>query len=96
MSTIAVFIIAATVVSTIVEFAKPAYKKFAGKFAVSINIALAFALGILAAFSLKSFIALELNAWALTILGLAIGTGSAIFYDVWALVKALKDKLIAE
>ena len=45
MTNIFIWLIAISVVITsIVSFAKPAYKKFAGKFAVSINILLSFIL----------------------------------------------------
>ena len=36
--------VVATVINSIVEFAKPAYKKFAGRFNATINIALSFIL----------------------------------------------------
>lgn len=90
---ILISIVVSTIITSIVSFAKPAYKKFAWKFAISINIALSFALWILAAFSLKSFVEIETTAWLLILWGLALGTGSNIFYDVWSLVKGLSDKI---
>ena len=43
-STFIILTVVATVINSIVEFAKPAYKKFAGKFNPTINIALSFIL----------------------------------------------------
>lgn len=41
-----ILIIAATIVTTIVNFAKPAYQDIAGKYAITINILLSFGLGV--------------------------------------------------
>lgn len=72
---------------------KPAYKKFAGKYAISITTALSFLLGILSAFSLISYLDLDLNTWLTIMLWLALGTWSNIFYDVWELIKWLGVRL---
>ena len=72
---------------------KPAYKKFAGKYAISITTALSFLLGILSAFSLSAYLGWEYNAWLLIMLWLALGTGSNIFYDVRELIKWLGVRL---
>lgn len=72
---------------------KPAYKKFAGKYAISITTALSFLLGILSAFSLAGYLGLDLNTWLTLMLWLALGTGSNIFYDVWELIKGLGVRL---
>lgn len=81
-------IVISTIITTIINFAKPAYKNFAGKFTVSINIFLSFVLWVLASFSCASILGLELNTWSLILLGLALGTWSNIFYDVWSLIQA--------
>ena len=55
-------IVCSTVITSIVNVAKPAYKKFAGKYAISITTLLSFLLGILSAFSLAPYLGLDLNA----------------------------------
>jgi len=92
-STIITLIVCSTVITSIVNVAKPAYKKFAGKYAISITTVLSFLLGILSAFSLSSYLGWEYNSWILIMLGLALGTGSNIFYDVWELIKGLGVRL---
>lgn len=86
-------IVCSTVITSIVNVAKPAYKKFAGKYAISITTLLSFLLGILSAFSLAGYLGLELNTWLLIMLGLALGTGSNIFYDIWSMVKNVWERL---
>lgn len=86
-------IVCSTVITSIVNVAKPAYKKFAGKYAISITTALSFLLGILSSFSLAGYLGLELNTWLLIMLGLALGTWSNIFYDCWELIKWLGTRL---
>lgn len=86
-------IVCSTVITSIVNVAKPAYKKFAGKYAISITTLLSFLLGILSAFSLSSYLGWEYNAWLLIMLWLALGTGSNIFYDCWELIKWLGTRL---
>ena len=94
MTNIFIWLIAISVVITsIVSFAKPAYKKFAGKFAVSINILLSFILWEVASFSIAPLLGLELNTGMLILLWLALGTWSNIFYDLWNIVKGIGDKL---
>lgn len=86
-------IVCSTVITSIVNFAKPAYEQFAGKFVATINIALSFILGILAAFAVIPFLWLEIPAGATLLIGLALGTGSNIFYDIRELIKGAGDKL---
>lgn len=86
-------IVCSTVITSIVNVAKPAYKKFAGKYAISITTLLSFLLGILSAFSLSSYLGWEYNAWLLIMLWLALGTGSNIFYDCWELIKGVGARL---
>ncbi len=87
------FVVISTIITTIVNFIKPAYKKFAGKFAVSINIFLSLALWLIASFSVAPYLGLELNTGLLIILGLALWTGANIFYDIWSLLKAATARL---
>lgn len=86
-------IVCSTVITSIVNVAKPAYKKFAGKYAISITTLLSFLLGILSAFSLSSYLGWEYNTGLLIMLWLALGTGSNIFYDVWSIIKGIGEKL---
>lgn len=90
---ILILIVCSTVITSIVNVAKPAYKKFAGKYAISITTVLSFLLGILSAFSLSAYLGWEYNAWLLIMLWLALGTGSNIFYDVRELIKWLWVRL---
>ena len=86
-------IVCSTVITSIVNVAKPAYKKFTGRYAISITTLLSFLLGILSAFSLAGYLGLELNTWLTLMLGLALGTWSNIFYDCWELVKGVWARL---
>ena len=86
-------IVCSTVITSIVNVAKPAYKKFAGKYAISITTLLSFLLGILSSFSLSVYLGWGYNAWILIMLWLALWTGSNIFYDVWELIKGLWTRL---
>ncbi len=72
---------------------KPAWKKFAGKWNATINIAVSFILGLIASFSVAPYLNVELNNGLLVILWLALGTWSNLFYDLWEIVKWLWDKL---
>lgn len=86
-------IVCSTVITSIVNVAKPAYKKFAGKYAISITTLLSFLLGIISSFSLAPFLGLDLNGGLLLMLWLALGTGSNIFYDIWELIKWVGTRL---
>lgn len=90
---ILILVVCSTVITSIVNVAKPAYKKFAGKYAISITTLLSFLLGILSAFSLAPYLGLDLNAWLIFMLWLALGTGSNIFYDIWELIKGVGTRL---
>lgn len=87
--TIMILIAAAMIITTIVNFAKPAYEQFVGKFAVTINIALSFILWVCAAFAVRPFLEIELSTGALILLWLALWTWANIFYDIWKLVQNL-------
>ena len=88
-TTILILIGTAMAITTIVNFAKPWYKDIAGKWEVSINIALSFILGVCSAFAIRPYLEIELGAWALILVGLALGTWANIFYDIWKLVQNL-------
>lgn len=88
-TTILILICAATVITTIVNFAKPAYEEFAGKYAVTINIILSFILWIVWAFSVEPYISYELADIAVVLLWLAIGTWATVFYDLLKLIQNL-------
>lgn len=80
-------IVCSTVITSIVNVAKPAYKKFAGKYAISITTVLSFLLGILSSFSLSAYLWWWYNTWILIMLWLALGTWSNIFYDLREIIK---------
>lgn len=86
-------IVCATIITSIVNFAKPAYKEFTGKYSETISIGLSFILGIVAAFSVVPFFGFELNTGAIILIGLALGTGSNIFYDIREIIKGAGAKL---
>ena len=87
--TILILIATAMVITSIVNFAKPAYEEFVGKYAVTINIALSFILGVCSSFAIRPYLSIDLSAWAVILLGLALGTWATIFYDIWKLVQNL-------
>ena len=88
-TTIIILIGTAMVITTIVNFAKPWYQKFVGEYETTINIALSFILWVCSAFAVRPYLEIELWTWALILLGLALGTGANIFYDIWKLVQNL-------
>ena len=79
----------AMVITSIVEFAKPAYEQFVGKYATTINILLSFILWVCGAFAVSPYLELQLSTWALILIWLALGTWATIFYDIWKLVQNL-------
>ena len=86
-NTILILIACAMVITSVVNFAKPAYKSKTGKRASTITIGLSFALGILASFSVAPYLELCLNTGLLILLWLWLGTGSNLFYDIWSLIR---------
>lgn len=72
---------------------KPAFKKLTWSYTVTVCVFISFLLGVLAAFSVASYIGYELNDGILLLIGLALGTGSNIFYDCRELIKGLGNKL---
>lgn len=99
-TTILILIGTSMVITTIVNFAKPWYKEFVGKYETTINIAISFILWVCSAFAIRPYLEIELEVWALILLGLALGTGANIFYDIWKLVQNLgsvkKDEVAEE
>lgn len=80
-------VIASTIVTAIINFAKPAYSKRAGKAKDTINVALSFILWIVASYAIYPYINVELTAGAIVLIGLAIWTGSQIWYSVLEILK---------
>lgn len=88
-TTIIILIATAMVITSIVNFAKPAYEKFVWEYATTINIALSFILWVCSSFAVAPYLEIQLSTWALILLGLALGTWATIFYDIWKLVQNL-------
>lgn len=88
-TTILILIGTAMVITTIVNFAKPAYERFVWEWAVTINIALSFILWVCGAFAVRPYLDIEIANGALILLWLALGTWANIFYDIWKLVQNL-------
>lgn len=86
-TTLLILIGTSMVITAIVNFAKPWYKDLVGKWETTINIALSFILWVCSAFAVRQYLEIELNTWALILIGLALGTWATIFYDVWKLVQ---------
>lgn len=91
-TTIIILIATAMVITSIVNFAKPAYEQFVGRFATTINIALSFILWVCSSFAVSPYLELELSTWALVLLWLALWTWATIFYDIWKLVQNLGSR----
>ena len=97
--TILILIATAMVITSIVNFAKPAYEDFVGRFAVTINILLSFILWVCSSFAIRPYLEIELATWAVILLWLALGTWATIFYDIWRLVQNLgssKNDILVE
>lgn len=88
-TTIIILIATAMVITSIVNFTKPAYEEFVWKFAVTINIMLSFILWVCSSFAIRPYLELELSTGAIILLWLALWTGATIFYDIWKLVQNL-------
>lgn len=88
-TTILILIGAAMVITSIVNFAKPAYQEFVGKYESTVNIALSFILWVCSSFAVSPYLEIQLSTWALILVGLALGTGANIFYDIWKLIQNL-------
>lgn len=93
MTNLLILLIASTVITSIVNALKPAYKKFTGVYTVTINVALAFVLWIITSISLNSYLGLDYNLWILILIWFALWTGSNIFYDIWKIIEEFGNKL---
>lgn len=89
---IVILLSTAMVITSIVNFAKPAYEQFVGRFATTINIALSFILWVCSAFAIRNYLDFEITNWALVLLWLALGTWANIFYDIWKLIQNLGSR----
>lgn len=81
----------AMVITTVVNFSKPAYEKLVAKrYESTISIALAFMLWLIASFSINYGIELEVGAKIL--LGLSLWTGASVWYDLFEVIKSFEKK----
>lgn len=92
-TTILILLSTAMIITSIVNFAKPAYQEFVWKYEPTVNIALSFLLWICSAFAIRPYLEWELATWAIILLWLALGTGANIFYDIWSLIQWFGSKL---
>lgn len=90
---ILILVVCSTVITSIVNCAKPAYKKFAKEYTITISTVIAFALGIVCAFSVVPLLWININGWLTVLVWLALWTWSNIFYDAWELIKNWSDKI---
>ena len=88
-TTLLILIWTAMVITSIVNFTKPWYQDFVGKYEPTVNIALSFILWVCSAFAVSPYLEFQLSNWALILVGLALWTGANIFYDIWKLVQNL-------
>lgn len=92
---ILILIVCSTVITTVINFAKPAYDWIVKKkYVWTISIALAFILWIIAAFSFEFW--MDLSVWAKVLMWLTMWTGSTIWYDLWKLIKSFEKKEVTE
>lgn len=92
-TTIIILLSTAMIITSIVNFAKPAYQEFVWKYEPTINIALSFILWVCSAFAIRPYLEWELATWAVILLWLALGTWANIFYDIWSLIQGFGSKL---
>lgn len=88
-TTLIILIGTSMVITSIVNFAKPAYQEFVWKYEQTVNIALSFILWVCSSFAVSPYIEFQLSTWALILLWLALWTGANVFYDIWKLVQNL-------
>ena len=92
-TTIIILLSTAMIITSIVNFAQPAYQEFVWKYEPTINIALSFILWVCSAFAIRPYLEWELATWAVILLWLALGTWANIFYDIWSLIQGFGSKL---
>lgn len=93
MTNLLLCIIASTVISAIVDFAKPMWRGKVWNWGTTIANGLAFVLGIIWAFAILPYLSVSLNGFAIILVGLALGTGATVIYKVLDLIKSWADKL---
>lgn len=85
-------IVCSTVITTVINFSKPAYEGLVKKkYVATISIALALILGLIASFSLDFDIANSI--WTKILLWLWLWTWSTIWYDFWEIIKSFEKKV---
>lgn len=89
-TTFLILIATATVVTTVINFAKPIFKET--KYAETICILLSFVLWVVGSFSVRPYLEIELTTGAVFLIWLAIGTGAGIFYDLWSIIQNTNKK----
>lgn len=90
-TTIIALIICSMIITSIINFVKEWISWITKKKVLPvISMGLAFVLWIIAAFSFDLWT--EYAIWAKLLLGLALGTGSQIFYDILETIKSLQGK----
>ena len=92
-TTIIILLSVAMIITSIVNFAKPAYQEFVWKYEPTINILLSFILWVCSAFAIRPYLEWDLSTWAIILLWLALGTWANIFYDIWSLIQWFGSKL---
>ena len=92
-TTILILLVCSTVVTSIVNAMKPAFKKLTGKYTVTVCVFLSFILGVVASFSVSPYLWYELNGGLIVLIWLALGTSSNLVYDVWDIIKSASDKI---
>lgn len=89
--TILILIIASMIIVSITNFIKESVSSITKKKVLPVySMLISFILWIIAAFSFDLWA--EYAIWAKLLLGLALGTGSQIFYDILETIKSLQGK----
>lgn len=90
-TTIVILIIISMIITSIVNFIKEAINGIAKKKTLPvISMGIALVLWVLAAFSFD--LGVEFSIGAKVLLGLALGTGAQVFYDIWEVLKSFEKK----
>ena len=95
MTTILLCIITSTIITAIIDFAKPMWKGKVWKWNVTISNWLAFVLWIIWAFAILPYVPYEINWYAIVLAWLALGTWATVIYKILDLIKSRSDKLSA-
>lgn len=92
-NTFLILVALSTIITTIVNFIKPWYKKFTWRFTISVNILLSLVFWLVASFSVAPLLELKLNIGLLIIIWLALWTWANIVYDIRELFKSATSRL---